>query len=114
MVSEPISPERFAVLVERAGLKLTPEQFEELRQAYPLVERMAEQVSGVGERGGDRVSGRLAHVEAARELRQPEAFVGMRGEEIEQGNRALGRRRWARHQDDVSATAAPNARARIS
>jgi hypothetical protein len=44
MVSEPISPERFAVLVERAGLKLTPEQFEELRQAYPLVERMARTV----------------------------------------------------------------------
>ena len=37
---EPISPERFAILVERAGLKLTAEQFEELRQAYPLVERM--------------------------------------------------------------------------
>jgi len=44
MVSEPISPERFAVLVERAGLKLTPEQFEELRQAYHLVERMARTV----------------------------------------------------------------------
>ena len=44
MVSEPISPERFAVLVERAGLKLTPEQFEELRQAYPLVERMTRTV----------------------------------------------------------------------
>jgi hypothetical protein len=39
-VSEPISPERFAVLVERAGLKLTPEQFEELRQGYRFVERM--------------------------------------------------------------------------
>jgi hypothetical protein len=40
-VSEPISPERFAILVERAKLKLTPEQFEELRQAYRFVERMA-------------------------------------------------------------------------
>jgi hypothetical protein len=39
-VSEPISPERFAVLVERAGLKLTPEQFEELHQGYGFVERM--------------------------------------------------------------------------
>jgi hypothetical protein len=39
-VSEPISPERFAVLVERAELKLTQEQFEELRQAYGFVERM--------------------------------------------------------------------------
>ena len=43
-MSEPISPERFAALVERAGLKLTPEQVEELRQAYPLVERMARTV----------------------------------------------------------------------
>jgi len=40
MPEEPISKERFAVLVERAGLSLTPEQFEELRQAYWLVERM--------------------------------------------------------------------------
>jgi hypothetical protein len=41
---EPISRERFTVLVERAGLKLTPEQFEELRQGYRLVERMARTV----------------------------------------------------------------------
>lgn len=40
-MSEPlISSERFAVLVERAGLELTPEQFEELRQAHRFVERM--------------------------------------------------------------------------
>jgi hypothetical protein len=39
-VSEPISTERFAFLAERAGLKLTPEQFEELRQGYRFVERM--------------------------------------------------------------------------
>ena len=39
-VSEPLSPERFAVLVGRAGLALTPEQFEELRQGYGFVERM--------------------------------------------------------------------------
>jgi hypothetical protein len=39
-VSEPISTERFAVLAERAGLKLTPDQFEELRQGYRFVERM--------------------------------------------------------------------------
>ena len=39
-MSEPISPERFAVLVERAKLKLTPDQFEELRQGYRYVERM--------------------------------------------------------------------------
>jgi hypothetical protein len=41
---EPISRERFTVLVEQAGLKLTPEQFEELRQGYHLVERMARTV----------------------------------------------------------------------
>jgi hypothetical protein len=40
MVSEPISPDRFAVLVERAGLRLTTEQFEELRQGHRFVERM--------------------------------------------------------------------------
>jgi len=39
-LSEPISTEWFAVLAERAGLKLTPEQFEELRQGYRFVERM--------------------------------------------------------------------------
>jgi hypothetical protein len=43
-MSEPISPERFAILVERAKLKLTPEQFEELRQAYRFVERMVRTV----------------------------------------------------------------------
>ena len=44
MAEESISKVRFTVLVERAGLKLTPEQFEELRCAYPLVERMARTV----------------------------------------------------------------------
>ena len=34
MVEEPISSERFAVLVEQAGLMLTPEQFDELREGY--------------------------------------------------------------------------------
>jgi hypothetical protein len=43
-VSEPISPESLTILVERAGLKLTPEQFEELRQGYRLVERMVRTV----------------------------------------------------------------------
>ena len=43
-MSEPISNERFAVLVARAGLKLTPEQFEELRQGYQFVERMVRTV----------------------------------------------------------------------
>ncbi len=40
MAEEPITRERFAVLVERTGLKLTPEQFEELRQGHRFVERM--------------------------------------------------------------------------
>jgi len=44
MTDQPISAERFAVLVERAGLRLTPEQFEELRQAYRQVERMQRSV----------------------------------------------------------------------
>ena len=39
-MSEPISRERFAILVERAKLRLTPEQFEELRHGYRFVERM--------------------------------------------------------------------------
>ena len=38
-MSEPMSSDRFALLVQRAGLKLTPEQFEELRQGYRFVER---------------------------------------------------------------------------
>ena len=44
MPEQLISTERFAVLVDRAGLKLTPEQFAELRQGYHLVERMARNV----------------------------------------------------------------------
>jgi uncharacterized membrane protein len=44
MADRPISAERFTVLVERAGLKLTPEEFEELRQAYRQVERMQRSV----------------------------------------------------------------------
>ena len=43
-MAEPISAERFTILVERAGLSLTPEQFEELREAYPQVERMQRNV----------------------------------------------------------------------
>ena len=40
MPEEPISAERFAILVEQAGLQLTPEQFDELRQGYRFVRRM--------------------------------------------------------------------------
>ena len=43
-MAEPISRERFALLVERAGLKLTAEQLEELRRAYRFVERMQKTV----------------------------------------------------------------------
>jgi hypothetical protein len=44
MAEDSISSERFRILVERAGLKLTPEQFEELRLGYRFVERMARTV----------------------------------------------------------------------
>ena len=44
MAEEPISVERFKVLVERAGLNLTTEQFDELRQGYRFVERMIRSV----------------------------------------------------------------------
>jgi hypothetical protein len=44
MTDQPIPVERFTVLVERAGLTLTPEQFEELRQAHQFVERMQRSV----------------------------------------------------------------------
>jgi hypothetical protein len=37
---DPISAERFAALVEQAGLKLIQEQFDELRHGYRFVERM--------------------------------------------------------------------------
>ena len=52
-MSEPISRERFALLVERAGLKLTPEQFEELRQGYRFVERMIRTVRRPRERAAE-------------------------------------------------------------
>ncbi len=44
MAEQPISAERFAFLVERAGLKLTPEQFEELAAGPSFVERMQRSV----------------------------------------------------------------------
>ena len=40
MAEDPISRERFAMLVEQAGLNLTAEQFDELRQGYHFVQRM--------------------------------------------------------------------------
>ena len=44
MPESPISSERFAILVEQAGLKLTPDQFAELRDAYRFVTRMQQSV----------------------------------------------------------------------
>jgi hypothetical protein len=44
MMNDIPTREEFAVLVDRAGLKLKPEQFEELRQAYRFVARMARTV----------------------------------------------------------------------
>jgi hypothetical protein len=44
MADEPISPERFAILVEETGLRLTPAQFDEIRQGYRFVERMRRSV----------------------------------------------------------------------
>jgi hypothetical protein len=44
MTEEPIATERFAALVKEAGLRLTPEQFEEIRQGYRFVERMRRSV----------------------------------------------------------------------
>jgi len=43
-MSETISPEGFQVLLDRAGLKATPKQFEELRMAYGLLQQMRERV----------------------------------------------------------------------
>jgi hypothetical protein len=44
MPDQAILSERFARLVEETGLRLTPAQFEELRQAYRFVERMKRSV----------------------------------------------------------------------
>lgn len=43
-MSEPISPEAFQVLLDRAKLKTTPAQFEELRTAYASLQAMRERV----------------------------------------------------------------------
>jgi hypothetical protein len=44
MTEPAISTERFVALVKEAGLPLTPEQFEEIRQGYRFVERMRRSV----------------------------------------------------------------------
>ena len=53
MPESPISRERFAVLVEEAGLKLTPEQFDELRHGYRVVQRMQRIVRRPRERAAE-------------------------------------------------------------
>lgn len=53
MADEIISSERFRVLVERAGLTLTAEQFEELRQAHRFVERMQRSVRRLRDRAAE-------------------------------------------------------------
>jgi hypothetical protein len=44
MPENPISRERFAMLVEQARLKLTPQQFDELRHGYSFIQRMQQVV----------------------------------------------------------------------
>jgi hypothetical protein len=44
MAETPVSTERFAVLVEQAGLRLTPQQLAELRDGYRFVQRMQQSV----------------------------------------------------------------------
>jgi hypothetical protein len=41
---KPIPEERFAMLVEQAGLRLSPQQFAELKDGYRFVERMQKSV----------------------------------------------------------------------
>lgn len=45
-MAEPISDERWAFLLQRAGLDPTkaPERFAELREGYPLIERLQKSV----------------------------------------------------------------------
>jgi hypothetical protein len=53
MVDQTISVERFADLVNEAGLRLTPQQFDELRQGYRFVERMRKSVRRPRERAAE-------------------------------------------------------------
>jgi len=53
MVDQTISSERFAVLVEQAGLKLTPEQFAELHDGYRFVQRMQRVVRRARDRAAE-------------------------------------------------------------
>ena len=53
MPDQPISRERFTILVEQAGLKLTPEQFAELHDGYRFVQRMQRMVRRPRERAAE-------------------------------------------------------------
>ena len=53
MPDQPISAERFQLLVEEAGLKLTPQQFDELRQGHRFVQRMQKSVRRPRERAAE-------------------------------------------------------------
>jgi hypothetical protein len=54
-MSEPISDERWAFLLERAGLDptLAPERFAELREGYPFLERIQQSVRKQRDRGAE-------------------------------------------------------------
>jgi hypothetical protein len=54
-MSEPISNERWAFLLERAGLdpSLAPERFAELREGYPCLERIQQSVRKKRDRGAE-------------------------------------------------------------
>ena len=59
-------------------------------ERVPLVDRVPQQIARVGQRGRERVRGRLADRETTGELRQPESLFWMCGKEVEQRDRALG------------------------
>ncbi len=75
-MAEPIPPDRFTVLVERAGLKLTPEEFEELREGSRFVERMKESVRRSGPR-----EARLRGVTRPREKTAEPAHIFIAGKD---------------------------------
>jgi hypothetical protein len=43
-MSDPISPEAFKVLLDRAGLTVKPENMDEMRNAFGLLQAMRERV----------------------------------------------------------------------
>ena len=78
MADQPISSERFAVLVDQAGLKLTAEQFDELRDGYRFIQRMQRMVRRPRDRAAEP-----AHIfvhPRAGTSDGPDAAVDRRGE----------------------------------